>query len=63
MTVEVRLKEATPITGGLLFDILSEPLPADPTAARPRLGVRDRAFTGPKRGGRAGKAPQRRGRR
>lgn len=49
--VEVRLKEATPITGGLLFDMLSDPLPPDPTAPRPRLGVRDRTFAGPKRGG------------
>lgn len=38
--VEVRLKEATPITGGLLFDMLSEPEAADPNALRLRLGVR-----------------------
>jgi ribonuclease R len=42
MTVKVRLAEATPITGGLLFDMLSEPMPPDPTAARPRLGMRNR---------------------
>ena len=41
-TVEVRLKEATPLTGGLLFEMLSEPEPADPKAPRPRLGVRGR---------------------
>jgi ribonuclease R len=41
-TVDVRLLEATPITGGLIFEMLSEPAPADPNAPRPRLGVRDR---------------------
>ena len=40
--VDVRLLEATPITGGLLFEMISEPAPADPNAPRPRLGVRDR---------------------
>ncbi len=40
--VEVRLIEATPITGGLLFEMVSEPDPADPSAPAPRLGVRDR---------------------
>ena len=44
-----------PITGGLLFEMLSDPLPVDPNAPRPRLGVRARTFTGPKRGGGAGK--------
>ena len=42
MTVEVKLVEATPITGGLLFEMLSEPAPADPNAPRPRLGQRQR---------------------
>src|SRR5690606_20640770 len=41
-TVEVRLIEATPVTGGLLFEMVSEPDPADPSAPAPRLGVRDR---------------------
>jgi ribonuclease R len=53
MAVEVRLKEATPITGGLLFDMLSEPMAPDPTASRPRLGMRargDRRPGGPKPG-------------
>jgi ribonuclease R len=56
MTVRVKLAEATPITGGLLFEMLSEPAPPDPTAPRPRLGQRDRAergpggYRGPKRG-------------
>ncbi|MEO8927047.1 MAG: S1 RNA-binding domain-containing protein, partial [Caulobacteraceae bacterium] len=40
--VEVRLREATPITGGLLLEMLSDPEPADPKAPRPRLGVRGR---------------------
>jgi ribonuclease R len=50
MSVRVRLREATPITGGLLFDMLSEPLPADPTAPRPRLGVRARGPRRPQQG-------------
>ena len=60
MTVQVRLAEATPITGGLLFEMLSEPAAPDPTAPRPRLGMRERndrrpggpggGFKGPKRG-------------
>jgi ribonuclease R len=41
-TVEVRLKEATPLTGGLLFEMLSQPEASDPNAPRPRLGVRGR---------------------
>jgi ribonuclease R len=41
--VTVRLREATPITGGLLFEMVSEPEAADPSAPRPRLGVRRRA--------------------
>ncbi len=40
--VEVRLREATPITGGLLLEMLSEPEAADPKAPRPRLGARGR---------------------
>ncbi len=47
--VSVRLREATPVTGGLLFDMLSEPEAADPNAPRPRLGIRSRS--GPPRGG------------
>jgi ribonuclease R len=41
-TVEVKLVEATPITGGLLFEMLSEPAPRDPNAPPPRYGVRTR---------------------
>ena len=51
MAVNVRLAEATPITGGLLFDMLSEPTPPDPSAPRPRLGVRRRAGGPPPRSG------------
>jgi ribonuclease R len=54
--VEVRLKEATPITGGLLFEMLSEPESADPKAPKPRLGVRDRN----RNGQRPPRAPSRR---
>jgi ribonuclease R len=61
MSVQVRLREATPITGGLLFDMLSEPAAPDPTAARPRLGVRARGdrrpgggFKGPPRAAKGG---------
>ena len=38
--VSVRLREATPITGGLLFEMLSEPEPPHKGAPRPRLGLR-----------------------
>jgi ribonuclease R len=51
--VEVRLVEATPITGGLLFEMLSDPEPPDPKAPRPRLGVRKRG--GPPPGVRRGR--------
>ena len=50
--VQVRLVEATPLTGGLLFEMLSDPDPADPNAPAPRYGMRDRG--GP-RGGPRGK--------
>jgi len=49
--VDVKLTEATPLTGGLLFEMLSEPMPADPNAARPRLGVRRRGGPPPRGGG------------
>ncbi|WP_374597759.1 ribonuclease R [Brevundimonas sp.] len=51
--VEVKLQEATPITGGLMFEMLSDPAPRDPSAPAPRLGVRARSPGGngfPKRG-------------
>jgi ribonuclease R len=40
--VEVKLMEATPITGGLVLQMLSEPEPRDPNAPAPRLGMRGR---------------------
>ncbi len=50
--VNVRLREATPLTGGLLFDMLSQPAPLDPDAPRPRLGIRGRGGDRPvQRGG------------
>jgi ribonuclease R len=54
--VSVRLKEATPITGGLLLEMLSDPEPADRTAPRPRLGLRGRSRSG----ARPGRIPSRR---
>ena len=38
--VEVRLAEATPVTGGLVLEMLSDPEPRDPNAPAPRDGVR-----------------------
>ncbi|WP_333586938.1 ribonuclease R [Phenylobacterium sp.] len=58
MSVEVRLREATPITGGLLFDMLSDPADPDPTAPRPRLGVRRKAGRPPP-AGRSGRGKRR----
>ena len=61
MPVTVKLMEATPITGGLLFGMVSEPAAADPTAPRPRLGMRARndrgpgGFKGPPRPGQPGR--------
>ena len=40
--VEVKLMEATPVTGGLVFEMLSEPEARDPNAPAPRLGMRGR---------------------
>ncbi len=40
--VEVRLAEATPVTGGLVLEMLSDPEPRDPNAPAPRYGVRGR---------------------
>ncbi len=55
--VAVRLQEATPITGGLLFEMLSDPEPRDPDAPAPRLGVRGRGDRPPPRGGPRGPRP------
>jgi ribonuclease R len=50
MNVEVKLVEATPVTGGLLFEMLSDPMPADPNMPRPRLGARRQAAVKPRGG-------------
>jgi len=50
LAVEVRLREATPVTGGLLFEMLSDALPPDPKVPRPRLGVRARTPVKPRGG-------------
>ncbi|WP_140985476.1 ribonuclease R [Asticcacaulis tiandongensis] len=58
-TIEVELKEAMPMTGGLVFTALSEPEAPDPNAPRPRLGVRSRTETlrrTPGKGGPKGKS-------
>ncbi|WP_411286922.1 ribonuclease R [Phenylobacterium sp.] len=54
MSVTVKLTEATPITGGLLFQMISEPMAGDPNAPRPRLGMRARNDNRPGGGGRPG---------
>jgi ribonuclease R len=54
--VSVKLKEATPITGGLLLEMLSEPEAADGAERKPRLGLRSRS----RPGGRPGKPGRRR---
>jgi ribonuclease R len=41
-SVDVRLREATPITGGLLLEMLGEPEPGDEPAPRRRLSSRGR---------------------
>jgi ribonuclease R len=59
--VEVRLTEATPLTGGLVLEMLSEAEPADPNAPRMRAPMRtrpkpmDRGRGGPPRGVSRGK--------
>jgi ribonuclease R len=49
--VEVRLVEATPVTGGLVLEMLSEPDPRDPNAPAPRYGMRGRGGDGPPKRG------------
>ncbi len=55
-SVSVRLREATPITGGLLLEMLSEPEAADKTDRKPRLALRGRG----RAGGRTGRPPPKR---
>jgi len=53
-SVIVRLIEATPVTGGLMFEMLSSPAPADPNTPRPRMAQRNRkpgSMDARKRGG------------
>jgi ribonuclease R len=50
LAVEVKLREATPVTGGLLFEMLTEALPVDPKAPRPRLGIRGKPAIKPRGG-------------
>ena len=68
MNVRVKLQEATPLTGGLLFEMISEPEPRDPSKPSPRLGMRARSGKnggdrGPPRGGGAGRGKPSRGKR
>jgi ribonuclease R len=42
MRVEVRLEEATPITGGLVFYILSDPEPPLPGWKKARMSLQGR---------------------
>lgn len=49
--VEVRLAEATPVTGGLVLEMLSDPEPRDPNAPAPRYGIRGRGGDGPPKRG------------
>jgi ribonuclease R len=48
--VRVRLEEATPLTGGLLFSVLSDPEPPDSSIRTPRFSPRGRGRGGPPRG-------------
>lgn len=50
MPVRIKLLEATPVTGGLLFEMLSEPLEFDASLPRPRLGLRGRNLPGKRLG-------------
>jgi ribonuclease R len=52
--VTVRLLEATPITGGLVFEMLSEAEPRDASTPAPRLGVRNRGTFPSRNRGRTG---------
>lgn len=49
--VEVKLVEATPVTGGLVLEMLSEAEPRDPNAPAPRYGIRGRGGDGPPKRG------------
>jgi len=49
--VEVKLMEATPVTGGLVLEMVSEPDPRDPNAPAPRYGIRGRGGENPPKRG------------
>ena len=49
--VEVKRMEATPVTGGLVLEMLSEPDPRDPNAPAPRYDMRGRGGDGPPKRG------------
>ncbi|WP_312146045.1 ribonuclease R [Brevundimonas sp.] len=49
--VEVKLMEATPVTGGLVLEMISEPDPRDPNAPAPRYGIRGRGGDSPPKRG------------
>ena len=57
-SVSVKLREATPITGGLLLEMLSEPEAADGDLRKPRLSLRGRGRPGGR--GRTGRPPPKR---
>ena len=57
--VRVRLEEATPLTGGLLFSVLSDPEPPDSSIHLPRFTPRGRGRGGPPRGVPRGKSRRR----
>jgi ribonuclease R len=48
MAVEVRLMEATPVSGGLLIEVLSDPLPPGAEGPRTRPAPRGRGRPGPR---------------
>jgi ribonuclease R len=53
--VEVRLREAIPITGGLILEMLSEPEARDPKSSAPRPMFRGRGRPAPAAGSRGGR--------
>ena len=56
--VEVELMEAMPVTGGLVFKMMSEAEAPDPNAPRPRLGARRQSHVRPSQGKPGGGRPK-----
>ncbi|MBL8550185.1 MAG: ribonuclease R [Hyphomonadaceae bacterium] len=54
MKIEVRLEEAAPVSGGLIFTVLAEPLPPAPGFKRARRSRQDEQFRRGARGGHKG---------